>query len=134
MNINVKRYLFPLLCVVFITSCAAFVYLHRNAAPTYVEFASNMNQSGEYDGKGGHQEGSDADSDAESDAEFTPLNINRATLDELTALRGIGPALGQRIIDFREEHGDFKSVEELLQVQGIGERVLGGIKEFIVVE
>lgn len=52
--------------------------------------------------------------------ESEPVNINRATLDELATLPGIGPALAQRIIDYRIEHGPFASVESLERVSGIG--------------
>ena len=58
-----------------------------------------------------------------------PVNINTAGLDELQRLTGIGPALAQRIIDYREEHGPFQSVEDLLEVKGIGEATLAKFRE-----
>ena len=48
------------------------------------------------------------------------IDVNRASEKELTALRGIGPALARRIVEYREENGPFRSVEELVQVRGIG--------------
>ena len=51
-----------------------------------------------------------------------PLDINKASADELMALPGIGPAMAQRIVEFREEHGPFRRVEDLLKVKGIGEK------------
>lgn len=69
-------------------------------------------------------------------AEITPeapglLDINTADLDQLQSLKGIGPALAQRIIDFREENGPFQSVEDLLQVKGIGEATLEGFRDHV---
>ena len=58
-----------------------------------------------------------------------PVDINTAGLDELQRLTGIGPALAQRIIDYREEHGPFRTVEELLEVKGIGEATLAKFRE-----
>jgi competence protein ComEA len=52
------------------------------------------------------------------------VHINRATLAELETLPGIGPAIGQRIIDYRTANGDFTSLEALMEVSGIGERTL----------
>lgn len=61
------------------------------------------------------------------------VNLNTATLDQLETLPGIGPALGQRIIDYREQHGPFHSVDELLNVSGIGEQRLSDLKDQVTV-
>ena len=61
------------------------------------------------------------------------VNVNTATLEELETLSGIGPALGQRIIDYREEHGPFQAVDELLNVSGIGEKRLADLRPHVTV-
>ncbi len=62
-----------------------------------------------------------------------PVDINTATLDQLQTLKGVGPALAQRIIDYREEHGPFTSVEDLLHVKGIGEATLNKFRDHVTV-
>ena len=57
-----------------------------------------------------------------------PLNLNTATPEQLDALDGIGPATARQIIDFRQSHGGFGSVEELGQVPGIGPKRLAGMR------
>lgn len=65
--------------------------------------------------------------------EGAKVNINTATQNELDGLPGIGPALAQRIIDFREENGNFKSIEDIQNVKGIGDSKFDEIKDKIVV-
>ncbi len=59
------------------------------------------------------------------------ISINRSGLEELNKLTGIGPALAQRIIDYREKMGGFKNVEEIKAVSGIGEKMYEKIKDEI---
>lgn len=60
------------------------------------------------------------------------LDLNLATAEQLDALPGIGPVLAQRIVDWREQHGRFASVEQLAEVPGIGERKFEQLRELVV--
>ena len=63
-----------------------------------------------------------------------PLDLNAATVEELDQrLPGIGPALAQRIVDYRQRTGGFRAVEELLEVSGIGEKKYAEIKDLVCV-
>lgn len=67
-------------------------------------------------------------------AEETPegkININTADADALDALPGIGPVLARRIVDWRTANGPFADIEELLEVDGIGQATLDGLRDRI---
>ena len=57
------------------------------------------------------------------------LNLNTATAEQLDQLDGVGPATAQKIVAYRQTHGGFRSVSELDQVPGIGEKKLAGLKD-----
>jgi competence protein ComEA len=61
------------------------------------------------------------------------ININKATIDELDSLPGIGYIIAQRIIDYRAEYGPFESIEDIVRVSGIKESVYAQIKEYICI-
>ena len=61
------------------------------------------------------------------------VNINTDDADRLISLRGIGPALAQRIIDYREQNGPFKTIDELKNVRGIGDKRFADIKDSITI-
>jgi competence protein ComEA len=61
----------------------------------------------------------------------TPLDLNAAGVAQLDQLPGVGPVLAQRIVDYRTQHGAFRSVDELRQVSGIGEAKFADVKSLV---
>jgi competence protein ComEA len=62
------------------------------------------------------------------------VNINTATVEELTELQGIGTRYAQRIVAYREANGPFTAVDDLLDVKGIGSKILENNRERLMVE
>jgi competence protein ComEA len=61
------------------------------------------------------------------------VNINTADASQLALLPRVGPSVAQKIIDFRKENGPFKSAEDLMLVQGIGEKTFQLLKPYLAV-
>jgi len=66
---------------------------------------------------------------AVQEASFSAVNINTAPVDALQELPGIGPALAERVVHYRQEHGPFKSVAEIKEVKGIGDALFDKLKD-----
>ncbi|MFD5297085.1 helix-hairpin-helix domain-containing protein [Streptomyces mutabilis] len=64
-------------------------------------------------------------------APAAPVSLNTATADQLDTLPGVGPVLAQHIIDYRARHGGFRSVDELREVNGIGERRFADLRNLV---
>jgi len=54
----------------------------------------------------------------------SPINVNHASMEELQAIPGIGPVLAKRIVDYRAKNGYFRTVQDLIEVKGIGPKLL----------
>jgi competence protein ComEA len=60
-----------------------------------------------------------------------PVDLNTATLEQLDTLDGVGPVTAQKILEYRQQHGGFGSVEELGQVSGIGPKTLAALRDHV---
>jgi competence protein ComEA len=61
------------------------------------------------------------------------INLNTATLEQLDTLPGVGPVTAQAILAWREDDGPFTSVDDLLDVKGIGDATLAELRDLVVV-
>ena len=66
-------------------------------------------------------------------ADSGKIDLNKATLQELTQLKGIGEKYAERIIEYREKDGKFQKIEDLMNVKGIGQKKFDTIKDLIFV-
>ena len=67
-------------------------------------------------------------------AAFAKINLNTASVQDLTSLPGIGKAKAEAIVKYREANGPFKSLEDLAKVKGIGPKMLAKLKDAITVD
>jgi competence protein ComEA len=58
-----------------------------------------------------------------------PISLNTATVEQLDQLEGIGPTTAQKILDWRKQHGGFRSVDDLRQISGIGPKRFDSLKD-----
>lgn len=61
------------------------------------------------------------------------VNLNTASVEQLTALPGVGPKLAARIVEYRQKSGTFRSTQELMNVKGIGEKNFAKIEAWLSV-
>lgn len=78
-------------------------------------------------------ETSNTDSKESNNENGNLININTATLQELMSLSGVGESKANKIISYREQNGSFKTIEEIKNVDGIGDKMYEQIKDFITV-
>lgn len=63
-----------------------------------------------------------------------PVNINSATAAELESVKGIGNSKAKAIVDYRDKNGPFKTVDDLKNVKGIGDRMMNTLREQVTIE
>ena len=66
-----------------------------------------------------------------NEMQATKVSLNKATASELESIRGVGPLLAERIVQYRETKGPFKSLEDLIGVPGIGQKKFAKLKDQI---
>jgi competence protein ComEA len=64
----------------------------------------------------------------------TVVNVNSASAEELMQLPQVGAVIAQRILEYRQTHGPFKTIDELMQVKGIGQKKFAAMKPFVRIE
>ena len=62
------------------------------------------------------------------------IHLNQATAEQLQTLPGVGPALSERIVSYRNEHGPFRSVDQLAEVNGVGQAKLAKLRSQLTVD
>ncbi len=107
------------------------IFIGRNLTDSYVSVENLENPNHEIS-----QEIPDSDNTQSSDNESKDgrVNINTATVKQLTLLPGIGEVIAQRIVDYRTDSGPFQSVDDLINVSGIGETKLEQLKPYAKVD
>jgi competence protein ComEA len=108
--------------------------LAADADPDRINLAAPLSDGQKvYVPRTGEQVPADADTGrpAGSSPSAAPLDLNAATVAQLDALPGVGPATAQAIVDYRAQHGRFRSVDDLLGVRGIGPAKLDQIRPLV---
>ena len=106
------------------------IFIGRNLSDTNLTIEDNASANSVV--SQGNQ--NDATDSSESENKDGKVNINTATAKQLQLLPGIGEVIAQRIVDYRTESGPFKSVDDLLNVSGIGDAKLEQLKPYAKVE
>jgi competence protein ComEA len=62
------------------------------------------------------------------------IDLNKASVEELMQIKGIGQAYAERIVEYRDKNGQFKQIVDIMKVKGIGSKLFESIKDLITVE
>ena len=112
-----------LLSICTVSLCIVFgIFLGRNIPNSYIQPSQQIAKVAE---------SAVSAETTQTQRENGPLDLNTATKMQLMELPGIGEVLAQRILDYREMHGAFVAIEDLMNVEGIGEKKVEQIKPFV---
>lgn len=89
------------------------------------EVSSDLNDSSKSNNTNGNNQ---------SDSQTSKININTADVNQLDDIPGVGPATANKILSYRNENGNFKNIEDMKNVNGIGDKKFENMKEFICVK
>ena len=115
-------------------SSAPSVPVEENPPAVGNEVPVAEEESGEQGGDEVPWSGEDTESGPQEVLMEKSVALNTASLSELDRLPGVGPELAQRIVDYRSEHGGFTALEELTQVDGIGEKIFEKLEPYVYID
>ena len=127
-----EKLLFWLLSALFVISCVCILLVSVLIRQSDAVYVSGLSAAVSSENTTSAPVVEDPPSNT-SAAPASLININTASAEELESLPGIGDAIAERIITYREENGGFDTVEEIMKVSGIGEKKFEEIKDQITV-
>ena len=134
-NLAEARGLFVLLILLLLGSGIAIYKKYHTDFPVEIVFKESKAEFRKYKSAKSVQYNQNKEISSASDKKISKkININTANWAELDLLPYIGPTLSQRIIQYREKNGEFKKIDDLLKVKGIGKKNLEKIREYVEVK